>query len=202
MAAHERCVRSVAWSPDGQRLASGGWDDAVRVWDASLGYALAGCAAAPESGLDLSVTQDLLAGHSPSQAGSISAEALSDASLPPQGAEVPGHSDVADDGLADLARAVRENPLNPELRQRLALLYASGGNWSMAADVLEAAAELHPADPMLRTQVAASLVAAGRDEDYRNWTAQMLADFPSAADAGKTVKALRPSPRLGHRTAR
>jgi eukaryotic-like serine/threonine-protein kinase len=30
-------VQSVAWSPDGGRLASGGRDDSVRIWDASTG---------------------------------------------------------------------------------------------------------------------------------------------------------------------
>ena len=34
---HTYTVRGLAWSPDGTRLASGGWDKAVRVWDPLTG---------------------------------------------------------------------------------------------------------------------------------------------------------------------
>jgi WD40 repeat protein len=32
-------VTSVAWSPEGKRLATGNWDGAVKVWDAGTGGA-------------------------------------------------------------------------------------------------------------------------------------------------------------------
>jgi WD40 repeat protein len=36
---HARAVSSVAWSPDGKRIASGGDDSIVRIWDAATGHA-------------------------------------------------------------------------------------------------------------------------------------------------------------------
>ncbi|KZP23443.1 hypothetical protein FIBSPDRAFT_1042895 [Athelia psychrophila] len=39
---HTDCVMSVAFSPDGQRLASGSQDGAIRIWDAQTGTLVAG----------------------------------------------------------------------------------------------------------------------------------------------------------------
>jgi hypothetical protein len=37
---HNREVESVAWSPDGKRLATGSWDQTAKVWDAATGEEL------------------------------------------------------------------------------------------------------------------------------------------------------------------
>ena len=34
---HASTVSSVAWSPDGKRLATGSWDHTAKVWDAVSG---------------------------------------------------------------------------------------------------------------------------------------------------------------------
>ena len=37
LSGHARIVQSVAWSPDGRRLATGSWDRTAKVWDAASG---------------------------------------------------------------------------------------------------------------------------------------------------------------------
>ena len=33
---HSNSVVSVVWSPDGQRIASGSYDDTIKIWDVSV----------------------------------------------------------------------------------------------------------------------------------------------------------------------
>ena len=40
LAGHRDCVRTVAWSPDGRRLATGSGDARAKVWDVETGKEL------------------------------------------------------------------------------------------------------------------------------------------------------------------
>src|SRR5262245_20095370 len=57
LAGHQGPIRSVAWSPDGTRLASGSEDGTVRVWDVSKGDELRTLVESKSEALDgISVT--------------------------------------------------------------------------------------------------------------------------------------------------
>src|SRR5262249_34066690 len=48
LAGHDSYVYPVAYSPDGHWIASGGWDKAIRLWDAATGET---CATLPHPGI-------------------------------------------------------------------------------------------------------------------------------------------------------
>ena len=37
MTSHKYSVESVAWSPDGKQIASGSYDDTIKIWDSQSG---------------------------------------------------------------------------------------------------------------------------------------------------------------------
>jgi len=37
LTSHKYSVTSVAWSPDGKQIASGSWDNTIKIWDSQSG---------------------------------------------------------------------------------------------------------------------------------------------------------------------
>jgi WD40 repeat protein len=57
-AGHERIVYSLAFSPDGKRLASGGWDSRIGLWDVETGKLVAGLHEHSSAVVALAFSQD------------------------------------------------------------------------------------------------------------------------------------------------
>ena len=75
-------------------------------------------------------------------------------------------------------RAVELDPLSVRALGRLGWIYFLARRYDEAIDHLESTLELHPEDPMIHYDLAASLCAAGRFEDADAHVDWILASFP------------------------
>jgi tRNA A-37 threonylcarbamoyl transferase component Bud32 len=213
---HTGQVESVAYSPEGARLASGSWDGTVKVWDARTGLELLTLQGHTERVTSVAFSPDGARLVSTDQRGKqFSWDARTGERLPevpalpaqPETARSPdGRTFAWIDGpvirLIDLRLSEEEliyrgqvTRPDPEWHAAEAQRFAQSGDWFAAAFHLRQRLRAAPVPLGLRRDLALCQLAAGQEPAYRQTCAALLKELDAELPWERTGLALLgPSP--------